>query len=125
MMARVLELDLAGGIRAFRSMLRGLIAMPGRFMDDGRDPDLFDHFAIIAQRINVSAVRDDVSIIDHLKAWNITGRSGDGWRGQGAGRGLPPGRTVRADGRPDGCRRQETEAGDLPLAARSKGVTRR
>jgi acyl-[acyl-carrier-protein] desaturase len=76
MMARVLELDPAGGIRAFRSMLRGLIAMPGRFMDDGRDPDLFDHFAIIAQRINVYTVRDDVSIIDHLvKAWNSAGRS--------------------------------------------------
>ena len=25
-----------------------LIAMPGRFMDDGRDPDLFDHFAAAA-----------------------------------------------------------------------------
>lgn len=56
-------------------MLRGLIAMPRRFMDDGRDPDLFDHFAMIAQRINVYTVRDDVSIIDHLKAWNIAGRS--------------------------------------------------
>ena len=54
MMGRVLELDPAGGILAFRSMLRGLIAMPGRFMDDGRDPDLFDHFAIVAQRTNVS-----------------------------------------------------------------------
>jgi len=75
MMGRVLEHDPAGGILAFRSMLRGLIAMPGRFMDDGRDPDLFDHFAIVAQRAHVYTARDYASIIDHLvKAWNIAGR---------------------------------------------------
>ena len=76
MMARVLELDPAGGILAFRSMLRGLIAMPGRFMDDGRDADLFDHFAVIAQRLNVYTVRDYAAIIGHLvKAWKIAQRS--------------------------------------------------
>jgi acyl-[acyl-carrier-protein] desaturase len=76
MMCRVLDLDPAGGILAFRSMLRGLIAMPGRFMDDGRDPDLFDHFAMVAQRANVYTVRDYASIIEHLvKTWNIAGRT--------------------------------------------------
>ncbi len=76
MMAEVLEHDPAGGILAFRSMLRGRIAMPGRFMDDGRDPDLFDHFAIVAQRTNVYTVRDYASIIEHLvTAWNISGRA--------------------------------------------------
>jgi acyl-[acyl-carrier-protein] desaturase len=76
MMGRVLDLDPEGGILAFRSMLRGLIAMPGRFMDDGRDPDLFDHFAIVAQRANVYTVRDYASIIEHLvKSWNIAGRT--------------------------------------------------
>lgn len=76
MMGRVLDLDPAGGILAFRSMLRGLIAMPGRFMDDGRDPDLFDHFAIVAQRANVYTVRDYASIIEHLvKTWDIAGRA--------------------------------------------------
>ena len=76
MMGRVLDLDPAGGILAFRAMLRGLIAMPGRFMDDGRDPDLFDHFAIVAQRANVYTVRDYASIIEHLvKTWNIAGRT--------------------------------------------------
>ena len=75
MMAQVLEHDPAGAILAFRSMLRGLITMPGRFMDDGRDPDLFDHFAIVAQRANVYTVRDYASIIEHLvKTWNIAGR---------------------------------------------------
>ena len=76
MMGRVLDLDPAGGILAFRSMLRGLIAMPGRFMDDGRDPDLFDHFAIVAQRTSVYTVGDYASIIKHLvKTWNIGARA--------------------------------------------------
>lgn len=76
MMAEVLEHDPAGGILAFRSMLRGRIAMPGRFMDDGRDPDLFDHFAIVAQRTHVYTVRDYAAIIGHLvTAWDIAGRA--------------------------------------------------
>ena len=76
MTGRVLDLDPAGAILAFRSMLRGLIAMPGRFMGDGRDPDLFDHFAIVAQRANVYTVRDYASIIEHLvRTWNIAGRA--------------------------------------------------
>ena len=76
MMSEVLEHDPPGGILAFRSMLRGRIAMPGRFMDDGKDPDLFDHFAIVAQRTNVYTVRDYASIIEHLvTAWDIAGRS--------------------------------------------------
>src|SRR6187401_1157327 len=69
MMGRVLDLDPAGG----------LLAMPGRFMDDGKDPDLFDHFAIVAQRANVYTVRDYASIIEHLvKTWNIAGRTVSG-----------------------------------------------
>jgi acyl-[acyl-carrier-protein] desaturase len=76
MMSAVLDRDPAGGMLAFRSMLGGTIAMPGRFMNDGRDPDLFDHFAIVAQRTNVYTVRDYASIIEHLvTAWDITGRS--------------------------------------------------
>ncbi len=79
MMGEVLERDPAGGILAFRSMLRGLIAMPGRHMHDGRDPDLFDHFAVVAQRIGVYTARDYASIIEHLvRAWNIAGRSVSG-----------------------------------------------
>ena len=83
MMGRVLDLDPAGGILAFRSMLRGLIAMPGRFMDDGTDPNLFDHFAIVAQRANVYTVHDYASIIEHLvRSWNIAGRAVGGQAAQ-------------------------------------------
>jgi len=83
MMSEVLDRDPAGGILAFRSMLRGRIAMPGRFMDDGRDADLFDHFAIVAQRAGVYTVRDYASIIEHLvTTWRIASRSVTGEAGQ-------------------------------------------
>jgi acyl-[acyl-carrier-protein] desaturase len=76
MMVRVLDADPNGGILSFHAMLRGLITMPGRFMDDGRDPDLFDHFAVVAQRSGVYTARDYTAIIEHLvRAWNIGGRS--------------------------------------------------
>ncbi len=76
MMGRVFDLDPAGAMLAFRSMMRTIIAMPGRLMYDGKDPDLFDHFAIIAQRTGVYTVRDYASIIEHLvKTWDIAGRS--------------------------------------------------
>jgi acyl-[acyl-carrier-protein] desaturase len=75
MMRQVFEVDPEGGMLAFREMMRTLIAMPGKLMYDGKDPDLFDHFAIVAQRTNVYTVRDYASIIDHLvKIWNVPGR---------------------------------------------------
>ncbi len=62
-----------------RDMLRTVIAMPGRLMFDGKDPDLFDHFAIIAQRTGVYTIHDYAAIIDHLvKTWDIAGRQVSG-----------------------------------------------
>ena len=76
MMAQVLEHDPEGGVLAVRTMLRGPITMPGKFMDDGRDPDLFDHFAVVAQRAGIYTAHDYASIIKHMvTVWNITGRS--------------------------------------------------
>ena len=123
MMAEVLDLDPAGGILAFRSMLRGLIAMPGRLMDDGRDPDLFDHFAVVAQRTNVYTVRDYASIIEHLvKAWDIAGRSVTGEVGPGSRRAVSAGRTVRAAGGADVGRAPRSSRRGFQLDPRSKGV---
>ena len=76
MMAQVLEHDPEGGMLAFRAMLRGPITMPGRFMNDGRDPELFDHFALVAQRTGIYTAHDYGAILKHLvKTWNITGRT--------------------------------------------------
>jgi len=75
MMRQVMDTDPEGAILSFRSMLRTLIAMPGRLMYDGKDPDLFDHFAIVAQRSGVYSVHDYAAIIEHLvKSWDIGDR---------------------------------------------------
>jgi len=53
-------------------MLRKLITMPGRLMYDGKDPDLFDHFAVVTQRSGAYSCYDYAGIIEHLvKTWDI------------------------------------------------------
>lgn len=75
MMGLVLDEDPSGGMLTIGTMLRRTIAMPGRLMYDGKDPDLFDHFSIVAQRIGVYTVRDYAGIIRHLvKTWALAER---------------------------------------------------
>jgi acyl-[acyl-carrier-protein] desaturase len=75
MMGAVLDHDPEGGMISFSEMMRRLITMPGKYMTDGKDPDLFDHFAVVAQRLGVYTVHDYASIIEHLvKQWNIAAR---------------------------------------------------
>lgn len=79
MMGRVMDLDPEGGILSFRHMVRSLIAMPGRLMYDGHDPDLFDHFAVVAQKSKVYTIHDYASILTHLvKVWNVADRQVSG-----------------------------------------------
>jgi acyl-[acyl-carrier-protein] desaturase len=76
MMGAVMDADPEGGIISFRDMMRRMITMPGKYMDDGTDPDLFDHFAVVAQRMGVYTVHDYASIVGHLVGqWNIAGRA--------------------------------------------------
>jgi acyl-[acyl-carrier-protein] desaturase len=92
MMSRVMDTDPDGGILTFRSMMRRVITMPGRLMFDGKDPDLFDHFAVVAQRTGIYTIRDYAAIIDHLlKTWRIAERqvSGKAARAQEYLCGLP------------------------------------
>jgi acyl-[acyl-carrier-protein] desaturase len=71
----VMERDPEGGILAYRAMLKGRIAMPGRLMFDGKDPDLFDHFGSVTQRIGAYTFQDYGEIIAHLnEAWDIEHR---------------------------------------------------
>lgn len=75
MMDAVLDQDPQGGMITAGNMLRRVIAMPGKLMYDGKDPDLFDHFAAVAQRSDVYTVRDYASIVRHLVAtWRIADR---------------------------------------------------
>jgi acyl-[acyl-carrier-protein] desaturase len=72
----VMERDPEGGVLAYRQILRGIISMPGRLMDDGTGTDLYDHFATVTQRIGVYTIRDYAEIIAHLnEAWCIGHRS--------------------------------------------------
>ncbi len=79
MMRQIFELDPEGGMLSFRNMLKGLIAMPGRLMYDGHDPDIFDHFAVVAQRTGVYTVYDYAKIIEHLVSiWDVPHRQVSG-----------------------------------------------
>jgi acyl-[acyl-carrier-protein] desaturase len=76
MMEQVLDVDTEKAVLIFRQMLRKVIAMPGRLMDDGKDPDLFEHFSTVAQRLGVYTVYDYAQIVRHLvSTWKIATRS--------------------------------------------------
>ena len=73
---QAMDNDPEAGVLAFRSILRGIIAMPGRKMFDGQDPDLFDHFAVVSQRTGAYTSLTYAEIIEHLVAtWGIAHRS--------------------------------------------------
>ena len=75
----VMKRDPEGGVLAYRAMLKGRIAMPGRLMFDGKDPDLFDHFGSVTQRLGAYTFQDYGEIIAHLnQAWDIEHRSVSG-----------------------------------------------
>jgi acyl-[acyl-carrier-protein] desaturase len=104
MMGQVMDQDPAGGILTFRSMMRRIIAMPGKLMFDGKDPDLFDHFATVAQRTGIYTVRDYASIADHLlNTWRVAERrvSGKAARAQEYLCELPAKYAAMADGMED------------------------
>jgi len=79
MVGAALDADPAGAVISAGSVLRKVIAMPGRLMYDGKDPDLFDHFSAVAQRMGVYTVQDYAAIVRHLvEEWRIAGRSVSG-----------------------------------------------
>lgn len=72
----VMDRDPELAVLVFRDMMRRVIAMPGKLMYDGHDPDLFEHFAATAQRLGVYTVHDYADIIRYLvDAWKIGHRS--------------------------------------------------
>ncbi len=72
MMREVMQRDPARGLVVFRDMMRRVIAMPGRNMTDGKDPDLFDRFATVAQRLGVYTALDYAEILEHLvETWDV------------------------------------------------------
>jgi acyl-[acyl-carrier-protein] desaturase len=74
-MNRVIDQDPNGGLIVFSAMLRKMIAMPGKLMTDGKDPNLFQHFAAVAQRLGVYTVEHYAQIVEHLVgAWDVSHR---------------------------------------------------
>ncbi len=72
MMGEVMKRDPAKALLVFKNTLRRIITMPGRLMYDGKDPDLFDNFAAVAQRTGVYTAHDYAAIVRHLvETWQI------------------------------------------------------
>lgn len=76
---QAMTLEPEQGILAYRSMLKGLVSMPGHNMTDGRDPTMFDRFSAVTQRLGVYTSGDYGEIIAHLNdAWGIASLSVSG-----------------------------------------------
>lgn len=92
---QLLQLDPEGAVLAVADMMRKRITMPAHLMHDGRDMDLFEHFAAVAQRLGVYTARDYADIVEFLvKRWKLetleSGLSGEGRRARDFVCGLAP-----------------------------------
>ncbi|KAG8078676.1 hypothetical protein GUJ93_ZPchr0007g6098 [Zizania palustris] len=92
---QLLQLDPEGAMLAIADMMRKRITMPAHLMHDGRDMNLFDHFAAVAQRLAVYTARDYADIVEFLvKRWKLetveSGLSGEGRRARDFVCGLAP-----------------------------------
>lgn len=72
----VVERDPSGAVIAFAAMMKRRIAMPARLMSDGTDHQIFERYAVVAQRTGVYTAKDYADIIAHLvEYWQIAGLS--------------------------------------------------
>jgi acyl-[acyl-carrier-protein] desaturase len=83
--AKIFEVDPDAAVRAMAYMMRRRITMPAALMDDGRDADLFAHYAAAAQQAGVYTASDYRGILEHLIGqWRVEelaeGLSGEGRR---------------------------------------------
>jgi acyl-[acyl-carrier-protein] desaturase len=68
----VVEADPSDAIIAYAHMMKQKIAMPALLMSDGTDRNLFEQFALVAQRSGVYTLRDYADVIEHLTDfWGI------------------------------------------------------
>ena len=76
-MDRIFEIDPLGAIVAFGDVMKKMVVMPARLMDDGETEDLYDKFMTVAQKLKVYTTIDYADIIDHLmNRWKISALSG-------------------------------------------------
>lgn len=73
----ILKRDPDGLLEVFGDMMRGQIVMPAELMTDGSDPDLYENFSNVAQRLEVYTAVDYAEIIEHLvKEWDLENLEG-------------------------------------------------
>ena len=82
---KLFEVDPDAAVRALGYMMRRRITMPAALMTDGRDADLYAHYAAAAQQTGVYTVSDYRGILEHLiRQWRVedlaAGLSGEGRR---------------------------------------------
>ena len=76
-MAKIFEVDPAGAISAFATMMKRKITMPAVSMRDAKDDHLFVRFSRVAQRTGVYTIQDYADIIDSLvQEWKVEHLSG-------------------------------------------------
>jgi len=76
-MDNIFEIDPQGATIAFGDMMKTMVAMPARLMEDGQTPDLFEKFTTVAQQLKVYTTLDYAEIIDHLmERWKIAALDG-------------------------------------------------
>lgn len=73
----ILKRDPEGLLAVFADMMKGMIAMPAQDMTDGKNPNLYEDFSDVAQRIGVYTALDYADIIEHLvKRWDLENLEG-------------------------------------------------
>jgi len=77
----ILDRDPDGFLAVFADLMRGQIVMPAELMTDGKDPNLYENFSNVAQRLGVYTAVDYAEILEHLvRIWdleNLDGLSSD------------------------------------------------
>ena len=69
---KLFEIDPDCTMLALEDMMRKKISMPAHLMYDGRDKDIYEKFASVAQRTGVYTARDYADILEHLvRRWNL------------------------------------------------------
>ncbi len=75
--SHIFDVDPSGALLAFRDLMKTQVVMPAHLMYDEKDPDLFDHFSLVAQRIGVYTAQHYAEIIEHLvDTWSVATRTG-------------------------------------------------
>jgi acyl-[acyl-carrier-protein] desaturase len=73
---KLFEVDPEGAIAAYEDMMKKSITMPAHLMYDGENPNLWDEFSGVAEKLGVYTAEDYATITEHLnRRWRLGDRS--------------------------------------------------